>query len=348
MPDFTVDPTDLRGHASFLDKSIAPTYGRSSASVREGGQVDAPGFGIALSFVEAAYLQRVDFLAKDLTGAHDLCAAIADRLKRTADTYQRAEDLNVAGFNGTPVHETSYLSAFGQTGLADMAATAPALFGAGITMEMVTACLASMSACSALCPAFIPATIAAALFVANLPGIAAAGSHLINEGRNIQNVLNASFQNVCTACAARWTGAGRDAFQQLTTTIKGHLDQVGRYLETLGGALHSLFIALAGLWTALLALVGPFLVWLVAAKAAEVFPPDIPFIEAVINATGAALSSGVLTTIAGLTAVGTMVVSLINGLAKDALSLTALPDSGQAGVPDLTELRVDANFQLEI
>ncbi|HSV64543.1 MAG TPA: hypothetical protein VLJ59_01375 [Mycobacteriales bacterium] len=348
MPNFTVDPTDLKSHARFLDRSIAPTYARSSQDVRSGSHIDAPGFGIALSPIEAAYHQRVDFLAKDLVGAHDLCVAIARRLTETAETYQRSEDLNTAGFGGTPVHEESYGSAYAETGAATMASGSPALLAAGITVEMITACLASMAACSVLCPAFIPATIAAGLFFANPAGIATAGAHLINEGRNIQNVLDVNFLNVCTAVAAKWTGEGRDGFQQVATTIKGHLDQVGKYLETLGGALHTLDVALAGLWTMLIALVGPFLLWLIAAKAAELFPPDIPVIEAIINASGAAMSSGILTAIAAVAAIGGAVGTLITALAKDALGLTALPDSGQAGVPDMTEFKVDANFQIHL
>jgi hypothetical protein len=348
MPDFTVDPADLRSHASFLAKTVAPTYATSAGSVRQGSHVEAPGFGIALTLVEATYLQRVDFLAKDLQGAHDLCLAISDRLNQTADTYQRSEDLNIAGFGGTPVHEESYGSALSGTGTAQLGLAVPILVGAGVTVGMVEACLGGMAACSALCPSFIPATIAAALFFANPNGIAEAGAHLINEGRNIQTVLDVNFLNVCNAAAGKWTGAGKDSFQQLVVTIKGHLDQVGRYIETLGGALHTLDLALTGLWLALIALVGPFLVWLIAMRAAELFPPDIPVIESIIEASGAVVSSGVLSTIAGLTAVGGTVIGLIDGLGKDLLSLTALPDAGAAGVPDLTEFKVDANFQLRV
>jgi hypothetical protein len=348
MPDFTVDPADLRSHASFLAGSVAPTYATSAASVRQGSHVGIPGFGIALAPVEAGYLQRVDFLAKDLQGAHDLCLAISDRLNQTAAAYQRSENLNISGFGGTPAPQESYGAALSQTGVAQLGSSVPGVIGAGVTAAMIEACLGSMAACSALCPTFIPATIAAALFIANPIGIAGAGAHLINEGRNIQTVLDVSFLNVCNAAAAKWTGAGKDAFQQLATTVKGHLDQVGRYLETLGGALHTLDLALSGLWLALIALVGPFLVWLVAMRAAELVPVAAPAIEPIIEATGAVLASSTLSAIASVTAVGSVLVGLIDGLGKDLLGLSALPDAGAAGVPDLTEFTVDTNFQLRV
>src|SRR5215212_8843083 len=119
MPDFTVDPADMRNHAQFLGNNIAPTYAKSSQSVRTGSEIDAPGFGIALSFLEAAYLQKVDFLAKDLQGAHDLCWTISARLMETAANFERAENLNISGFGGTPVHQESYGTAYGDTGAAN-------------------------------------------------------------------------------------------------------------------------------------------------------------------------------------------------------------------------------------
>jgi uncharacterized protein YukE len=343
MPDFSVDPAELRSHAKNLAGAVAPAYATSSTSVRQGSEISSPGFGIALSGVlEAPYHQRVDFLAKDLQGAHDVCTEIARRLQQTADQYDKAENLNVAGFSGTPQQQESLATAFGQTGLANL--DVGAVVATAVPLASIYATLTMMSACSALCPAFIPAAVVGALFVANPLGIAEAGAKLINEGRHIQNQLNLDYLTACNNAAAKWSGEGKDAFQQLTNTVKGHLDQIGKYIETLGEALHSLDIALSALWLALMEMVGPFLLWLVAMKAAEVFPPDIPYIETVVNASGALMSGTVMTTVELVTAVGGTVVTVINGLAKDLLSLTALPDAGKAGVPDLTEFKVGTNF----
>jgi hypothetical protein len=342
MGNFTVEPADLRGHATNLANVVAPAYATSSTSVRDGSHIDFPGFGVALSFLEAAYHQRVDFLAKDLQGAHDVLGEIATRMQQTAAEYERGENLNIAGFNGKAQHEESYGSAYGDTGI--VGASAAAATAMGLTAGVVYATAGSLATCAGLCPTFVPAAVTAALFIANPLSVAEAGAALVNEGRHIQTQLNADFLSVCLNSAAKWTGEGKDAFVQRANTIKGHLDQIGKYVETLGSALQSLDITLTTLWVGLAALAGPLLIWLIAMRAAEAIPFAAAAIEPIIEVTGAAATSAVLGTLGGVTAAGSAVVALITGLAKDLLTLSALPDKGAAGVPDMTEFKVDMNF----
>jgi hypothetical protein len=340
--NFTVDPAELRSHATNLANVVAPAYATSSAAVRTDAQIDFPGFGAALSFLEAGYHQRVDFLAKDLQGAHDVLGEIATRLQQTAAEYQKGENLNIAGFHGSAQHEESYGAALGRTNPLGEGATAAGAMG--LTAGVVYATAGSLATCAGLCPTFIPAAVAAALFIANPLSIAEAGAALVNEARHIQTQLNADFLSVCVNSAAKWTGEGKDAFAQLANTIKGHLDQIGKYIETLGGALQSLDITLSTLWLGLAALAGPLLVWLIAMRAAEAIPFAAAAIEPIIEVTGAAATSAVVGTLGGVTAAASAIVALITGLAKDLLTLSALPDKGAAGVPDMTEFSVDTNF----
>ena len=342
MGDFTVDPTDLRVHAKSLASSVAPAFATSATTLRQGGQIDFPGFGAALSFVQAVYDQRVDFLAKDLQGAHDVLLEISSRLEQTAAEYARGENLNITGFQGTPNPQESYGAALGSVAPASAAAFAGA---AGLSVGVVYATAGSLATCAGLCPTFIPAAIAAALFIANPLSIVQAGTALVNEGRHIQSQLNPDFLSVCTSAAAKWTGEGKDAFLQLAITIKGHLDIVGKYIETLGTALHSLDITLTTLWLGLAALSVPFLIWLIAMRAAEAIPFAAAAIEPIIEVSGAAASAAVIGTLGGVTAVASVAVAMISGLGGDLLTLSSLPDKGAAGVPDMTEFKLETNYQ---
>ncbi len=346
MGDFSIDPGETRQHARTIDTVIADSYSQAAADISHGGHISAPGFGIFLSWLEALYIQRLDFLAKDVQGASDICREIASRLKTAADEAERIEDLNVAGFGGKPVPWTGYPAAYGQTGTAKLF---PAAFtvGAGVTMLEIEATLAAMTMSAALCPSFIPAVVLAALIVANPSDISEAATNLKLVANDLQTTHDVNFEKACTAVLRTWKGAGEDAFRHLTTTIKGHLDELAKYIQLLGEALDSLWNALAEAWKALAALTGPFLVWLIAVRVADLVPPLGELLEPVVQVSGAAMTARVGTILAGVMAVGSLVGGLVNDLTKDFLALMALPDRGAAGTPDLTEYKVDGNFALK-
>ena len=349
MADFTVDPEDVRTHGRTIGTTIAEDYANAADELARDAVVDTPGFGIALSPVEALYIQRVDFLVKDVRGAADVCRQIGSKLGVVADQYERAEDLHVGGFGGTPAKMSGFGDAYGRTGTAQLL-TDPAVLGgaatvaATITLAEIGAVMGGMSACAALCPTFIIGVAAAALFVANPVGIAQAGADLMRHGDNLQKALNANFDKMCAAATGTWKGEGKDNFVIMATKLKGHLDELGAYIRTLGEALHSLEIALGGLWIALGAMTVPFLTWLIAMRAAELVPGAAVVLEPIIEAAGAAVAGSVTTMVAAVTALGGLVLAVINGLAKDFLKLMALPDDGASGTPDLTEFRVGENF----
>ena len=72
MGNFKVDPDKLRDSAKHLSGPVASGYANSATAQRTNGKIDMPGFGIALSMVEAAYASRLDFMALDVQGAHDV------------------------------------------------------------------------------------------------------------------------------------------------------------------------------------------------------------------------------------------------------------------------------------
>ncbi|MEW2432289.1 hypothetical protein AB0877_30185 [Micromonospora sp. NPDC047644] len=345
MVDFAVDPVDVRERARTLGTTIADDYANEADEFARNSAIDAPGFGLALSPVEALYIQRVDFLVKDVRGAADVCRQIGEKLGVVADQYERAENLHVGGFGGTPVPVSSFGDAYGKTGTADLAPVPLVVAaGASITLAEIGAIMGGLSACAALCPTFIVGVAGAALFVANPIGIAQAGADLIRHGDNLQKALNTNFDKICSAATATWKGQGKDSFVIMSTKLKAHLDELGAYIRTLGETLHSLDIALTGLWLALGAMAGPFLVWLIAMRTAQLAPFAAPALEPIIQVAGTAMAGSITTMIAGATALGSLVLALINGLAKDFLKLMALPDDGAAGTPDLTEFRVGENF----
>ncbi|SBT51099.1 hypothetical protein [Micromonospora auratinigra] len=349
MADFSVDPDDVRIHGRTLGTTIAEDYAQQADEIVRDGAIDPPGFGIALSWAEALYLQRVEFLTADVRGAAEVCRQIGAKLGVVADQYDRAEDLHVSGFGGTPAPTGGFGDAYARTGTARLV-TDPAVLataataGASITLAEIGGVMAGMAACAALCPTFIVGVAGAALFVANPVGIAQAGSDLIRHGDQLQKALNANFDKICSLATGTWKGQGKDSFVIMATNLKAHLDELGAFIRTLGEALHSLEIALGGLWLGLLAMTGPFLTWLIAMRAAELVPGLALGLEPVIEAAGAAMSASVTSMVAAVSTLGGLVVALINGLAKDFLKLMTLPDDGAAGTPDLTEFRVGENF----
>ncbi|MFR9780932.1 hypothetical protein ACL02O_33460 [Micromonospora sp. MS34] len=346
MADFTVDPDDVRAHGRTLGTTVAEDYAHGADGIARDGVIDPPGFGVALSPLEAMYIQRVDFLVKDVRGAADVCRQIGAKLGVVADQYERAENLHVGGFGGTPTPVSGLADAYGRTGLAQLAQDPGVLVtvGASITLAEIGAIVGGMSACAALCPTFLIGVAGAVLFVANPVGIAQAGADLIRHGDHLQKALNANFDKICSAATGTWKGQGRDSFVIMATRLKAHLDELGAYVRTLGEALHSLEVALGGLWIALAAMTGPFLIWLIAMRAAELIPGAPVLLEPIIEAAGAAMAGSVTTMVAGVTALGGLVLAVVNGLAKDFLKLMALPDDGAADTPDLTEFHVGENF----
>jgi hypothetical protein len=241
----------------------------------------------------------------------------------------------------------SFGDAYGQSGTGQFAGQGGlggVAFAAGLTLTEIFAVMGAMSACGALCPTFIPAVVAAGLFIANIGSIGEAASTLTLAAQNLSKDHNIAFDKICTTTAAKWTGAGRDAFVDTTTNIKAHMDEMADYVKTLGEALQGLMVALVGLWLALAALAGPFLIWLIATRAAELIPFAAAALEPLIEVTGAAMSAGVVTMIAAVVSVGGLALSLVTGLGKDFIKLMALPDTGQEGVPDMTEFHVGQNF----
>jgi len=343
--NFTVDPDELEQRAKALRTLVAEQFDEASQAIRTGGQIGPPGFGVALSPLEAAYVQRLDFMAKDVQGAAEVCRQIADQLQQVAAQYRRAEDLNTTGFTNSGVPAMGYGEAFGQTQGLPAAAGAAAVVASGITVAEIMATSAMMSTAAALCPTFMPAAVAATLFVADPVGIASASGNLSLSGDNLKNFPNAAFDKTCSSATSGWTGEGRDAFVFMTTKVKAHLDELAAYVKTMGEALGSLLVALSGLWIALAAMTVPFLTWLIAARAAMAFP-GMQWLEAVIQTTGAMMAKSVTGGFAALVAVGGLVIAFLNGLAKDLMKLVALPDSGTAGTPDLTEFSVGRNFSL--
>ncbi|GAA2086267.1 type VII secretion target [Actinomadura alba] len=346
-PNFTVKPAHMRSAAKEMRENIAPAYKLGGENITNGGKIDSPGFGIALSMLFLpAYIQKLDFLSKDMSGAHDVVKEIAQRLEAAATQYEKAENLNVSGFQGTPNSQASLSSAGGQalgsSGLLEVAGAGGAMIGTGVIQAAFTA----MGAAGALSPAFIPAVIAAALAIPNIEDIHKAASNLSLTGASMGSKLNPAYEKAVTTATIGWEGEGRSAYITLNQTVKGHMDQIGKYVEALGGGLRTLEVALAGFWLAISAFIFPYLTWLIAMRIAQAFPLTAPAIEPIIAAASTAIASGVTTMIAGIIAVGGAVVTLVTALMKDALDLTAIPDSGAEGTPDMTEFKVGLNFSV--
>jgi hypothetical protein len=351
MAGFTVDPDSVRANADTLKSAVADQYAAVAEQILRGGKIDAPGFGILLSPLEGAYIQRLDFLSKDVQGASDMCRQLGGKLLQVADQYEKAEELNIRGFGGTPVPTTGFDDAYARTGAATMASSVAGgsvgVLAAGvITVAEISAVLATAAACGALCPTFLPAVAAAVTIVADIPSIASAGSALIQAAQDLQGEINANFAAFTDSAASTWEHSeARNAYVMVANRMKSHLAELADYIKTLGEGLHSLVTVLSGLWIAIAAMVGPFLVWLVASRAAQLFPPAAPGLEIAIEASGLAMAATVSSTIAAAAAIGGTLVALLQGLFGDFLKLMTLPDKGAAGVPDLTEFTVGENFR---
>lgn len=344
MGDFKVDPAKVRDSAKHLSSQVAPGYAESATTLRSRGAIDTPGFGLALSMVEAAYSTRLDFMTLDLQGAHDVVADIASRLTQTATEYEHAENLNISGFDGKGSTPESYGGAFlGALGNS----AAPGIVGGGVELAILLLCAGSLETCAGLCPTFIPAALAIPLFICNIPSILSAGAALVNEAAHVKDVLNAAFQTLCDNAKSDWTGEGATSFGLLANKVKAHMDQLASYIDTLGKALEAVGGMLVALWLGLIALAAPFLVWLIAMRLAEASPPWLQdaVLEPIIEGAGVVIGTGILTTLAGVTSGGAAVAALIAGLGSQLLGAFAPPDGGKEGVPDMQEFHVEQNYQ---
>jgi hypothetical protein len=347
MANFKVDPAKLRDSARQLSGPVASGYANSAITLRDKGKIDMPGFGIALSTVEAAYASRLDFMELDVQGAHDVVTEIASRLTQTAAEYERGENLNIAGFDGKGSAPESFGSAFlGALGNS----AAPGIATGALEVSVILLCAGSLETCAGLCPTFIPAAIAIPLFVCNIPSIIEAGAGLINEAAHIRDVLNSAFLTMCVNARGDWSGEGASDFALLTTKVKGHMDTLAVYIDTVGKVLEAIGGALIALWIGLIAIAGPFLVWLIAMRLAEASPPWLQdaVLEPIIEGAGAILSTGILTTLAAVTEAGGAIAALLTGISGQLLSAFALPDSGKGGVPDMQEFHVNQNYQASL
>jgi uncharacterized protein YukE len=347
MGNFKVDPDKLRDSAKHLSGPVASGYANSATALRTNGKIDLPGFGIALSMVEGAYASRLDFMALDVQGAHDVVTEVATRLNQTAAEYDRGENLNISGFDGKGSTPEGFGSAFlGALGNS----VAPGVTAGMLEVSVILTCAGSLETCAGLCPTFIPAAIAIPLFICNIPSIMGAGAALVNEAAHIKDVLNSAFQAMCDNAHGDWTGEGSSDFALLTTKIKAHMDQLGGYIDTVGKVLEAIGGALIALWIGLIAVAGPFLVWLIAMRLAEASPPWLQdaVLEPIIEGAGAVIGTGILTTLAGVTEAGGAVAALLTGIGGQLLASFSMPDGGKGGVPDMQEFHVDQNYQASL
>jgi hypothetical protein len=344
--NFKVDPAKVRAGAKLLDSRVAAEYANSASAMQTGGRLDSPGLGLAMSWAEALYNQQLDFLTKDVQGAHDVCVEIASRLRQTADEYDRAEDLNISGFDGKGTAQESYGSAYGQA--LDNSGVVAGLVG--ITLGEIAAVLVSVEACAALCPTFIPAAVATPLFAANIPSIFSAGINLQHVATQLKNVVNAEFDQACGEAKDDWEGEGADNFAILANKVKTHMDSLGDYIDAVGKAMIVLGMAFGALWAMILASTVPFLVWLIATRAAEACPPWLQdaVLEPLIEASGGIMAAAWFTAFATVTSIVTAASAIFSGALSQISELLATPDSGKSGTPDMQEFHVDQNYKTPI
>lgn len=343
MGNFKVDPAKVRDAANQLKTKVAPAYASSADKLHSDGSIGWPGFGVALSLLEAAYTQRLDFMVLDVRGAHDVTNEIADRLKLTTTEYEKGENLNIKGFDGKGSTPESYGAAFGGA-LVNSVPTA-AVTGA-IEVGIILATVGTLEGVGALAPSFIPAAIAIPLFACNLPGMFTAGVGLINESGHLKDPVNTAFSDMCGVAKDGWEGQGATNFSLLATKVKAHMDKMADYIATVGEALLALASALTVLWLGLIAMAVPLLVWLIAMRIAEAAPPWVQAagIETVIETTMAIIDSAVLAKLLGITTVGALIMALLGAIGNQIVGALAMPDGGKGGVPDMQEFHVDQNY----
>ena len=348
MGNFTVKPENLATAAENLQSEVAPAYGTAASTLRTEGAVDAPGFGIALAFLDAMYRSRLDFMALDLDGAKDAADDIAAALTQTAQQYQASEDLNISGFGGPGTASETFGSSIGGSLLNTLPGTAGGLAGIGaVGLAITYGTSANIAACAALCPSFIPAAIAIPLFIANIPSIFEAAGALKAQADNLTGAINIALAQTLGHAADGWEGEGALGFGEMTTKLTSHLDKLAGFVDAVGEVLTSVGITLSILWSALVIFAVAFLAWLIYMHAASI-GPQVAAVQAIIQSVGLAASStwmtGLMATL-GVATAGSAVLGIVTGDLKTFLNP---PDAGTQGTPDLQEFRVDANFDVPL
>ncbi|WP_067431688.1 hypothetical protein [Nocardioides jensenii] len=342
MGDFTVKPGNLTDAATELSGEVAPAYGASAQNLRTNGQVDMPGFGIALSWLDAMYRSRLDFIALDLEGAQDIVGDIATALEQTATQFNAAEDLNISGFGGPGHRPASFGESFGPA-LGNAVAAPAGLAVTLISAGAIYGTSGTLAACAGLSPAFIPAAITATLFIANIPSIADAASVLKAEADMLGEQVNTALSTALSHAANGWEGEGALGFTSMSSELTAHLAAMVSFIDAVGDVLVAVTITLSILWAALAAFAVGFLAWLISMHLASV-GPQAPAVQAVLHSTSAALSS---TWVVGMLGVGGSLapVAIVLGMLTDQIAaFISPPDTNNNGTPDMQEFHVDENF----
>ncbi|WP_163512268.1 hypothetical protein [Fodinicola acaciae] len=342
---YKVNSNNLRSAAGVLDGQLKKDLQEIVTNLTNGSQIDAPGFGAAFSFLEAAYIQQMDYLIKNLSAGVSLFHQIGSNLTTAANNYDRVENVHVRGFSaGTKYHEDSYGDALGDTGIVRTATdigssvdptTAIGVAG-GLALEAQIAILAIMGVCSALEPTCIVAAIALGTCLARIDSIWSASDTILTASSTLTTDIVKRFDAQVVLARGGWEGDAVNKFTDWMNKVSAELTQAADSLKIIGTALRVFAGALVVLWLFLAKLALPLLTFLISLLPFKAFPPTTAEAEAASVEAGTATSATTSTSVgvvAGIAAAAGAVIQAV----FSALSSFTLSDSGKQGVPDLQE-----------
>jgi uncharacterized protein YukE len=342
---YKVNSTNLKSAAAVLDGQLATDLQQLITTLTSGTQISAPGFGVAFSFLEASYIQQMDYLTKNLQAGVALFHQLGSHLTTAANNYDRVEDVHIRGFSaGTNYKEVSYGDALGKS--SNVAAAKDlgshvdpavvAAVGGGLALEAQMAILGVMGVCSALEPSCIVGAILLGTCLARIDQIWSASSAILAASSELSTDIVKRFDAQVVLARSGWEGPAVNKFADLMNKVSAEFTQAAESLKTIGTALRVFAGALVVLWIFLAKLAYPLLTFLIGLLPFKAFPPTAPAAEAASVEAGATSSAATSTSVGVIAGIAGAVGAVLEAVLS-ALGSFTLNDSGKQGVPDLQE-----------
>jgi len=335
-----IEPEALLNAASALEKIVRPDLDQATDKFANSYRVDPPGWGLALSPLEAMFNMIGDYHVKNLRAGSEAIEAVANGLRKTVDNYNRAEKANVEMFLGSPSQDgESWGSGWLDTGVARSVTTGwldnpTEVIAVGTQLAFIFAAFATAD----MSPPYLPAPIVATLLVANGFSMIDCARALANASAMLTDQVKPEYTTFTNGALRGWNDSSVIEYQQVIAQLGGELDDAQKVIASMSGALASVAALLTAFWVAFLSFTGPFFLTILNLTISAVGPQAI-VIEPIIQSLGALAGAS------WLTAVGTVIgligaaVTLLTGVVKEVTGVQTFDKQGD-NTPDIRQIKI--------
>jgi hypothetical protein len=346
MGRIVVNPAHLTNAAKGLREVVEPEARKAAERLAGEYRIDPPGFGIALSAIEADYNATLDYHLQNLRAAAESIEAVARGLEITVGNYERAEQVNVDMMSVAGVSDgKGWAGGLADTGMV-RTVTSP-LGGDGLQLhdvdtivaigaELAVLTLAGFTAWMA--PTYLPAPIVAASIIADGPSMITVSRRLGAIASTLENGVAKQFDSYANGATAGWEDASVVEYRKVVTEIGRELSQMQKALSTAASLVAAIAALLGAFWLAFISFSGPFFVTISELFAASI-GPQAPIVQPIIQGLGALGSAAWLKATGTVITVGAAAGMLLLGVVKEWSAFQRFDEQGDH-TPDLKQIRI--------